>query len=167
MRRHTPNFIYIPFVFSIAGFSWALLIGSLLLFAAIILAPSVKTVRDAEMQRNDLQATVDLLDQKIKMQKEFVETATNDPLVMERLATLQLRMQRKDQEILQLDPGAMQDPSITNLLAASLKPVEAQRVAPIPWYLDAPLNPRLRPFLMVLACLGLVASFVIGVRYER
>jgi len=167
MRRYTPSFIYIPFVFSIAGFSWALLIGSLFLFAAIILAPSVKTVREAEMQRNDLQATIDLLDQKIKMQKEFVETATNDPLVMERLATLQLRMQRKDQEILNLDPGEVRDPSITNLLAASLKPVDVQHVQPLPWYLESTLNPRLRPFLMVMACLGLVASFVIGVRYEK
>lgn len=167
MRRYTPNFIYIPFVFSIAGFSWALLVASLMLFGAIILAPSVKKVREAEMQRNDLQATVDLLDEKIKMQKEFVDTATTDPLVMERLANLQLRMQRKDQEVLQLDPGGITDRSITNLLATSLKPVDAQRTQPLPWYLEGPLNQRLRPFLMVLACLGLVASFVIGVRYEK
>jgi hypothetical protein len=119
------------------------------------------------MQRNDLQATVDLLDEKIKMQKEFVDTATTDPLVMERLANLQLRMQRKDQEVLPLDSGGITDRSITNLLATSLKPVDAQGARPLPWYLEAPLNPRLRPFLMVLACLGLVASFVIGVRYEK
>ncbi len=167
MRRHTPSFIYIPFVFSVAGFSWALLICSLALFTVLILAPAEKCVRDAEIQRNDYQATVDLLDQKIKLQKEFVETASNDPLLMQRLAALQLKMKRKDQETLKLDAQNARDSSITNLLANSLKPVEPKPVAPLAWYFETSLNSKMRPFLMILACLGLVASFVIGVKYEK
>lgn len=166
MRPRTPSFIWIPFVLSVGGMGWILLVASTALLAVTILAPELQKARLAEMQRNDLQATLELLDKKVAMQKEFVAAATTDPLLMQRLASRQLHLDRKDQEVLTLDPMApYRDRSITSLIAESLVPVAPKPVPPLPWFLQPTLHPTFRPLLLILACGGLLLSFVLGIRF--
>src|ERR1700743_1325789 len=98
MRPRTPTFIWIPFVFSVCTISWALLLAGLIILSVVIVTPAVKELKDAEVDRNNYKATLDLLDQKIALQKEFVAAANKDPVLMERLASRQLNLNRKDQE---------------------------------------------------------------------
>ena len=166
MRART--FIWIPFVFSIGTISWALLLAGLVLLAGVILTPAIRDVKSAEATRNDYQATLDLLDQQIALQADFAQEATKDPALMERLASLQLNLNRKDQDILILDP-AMQhrDRSVKNLLANSLKPVQPKPVAPLNPLLAMTTNTALRPMLISRACLAICLSFFLGVKYQR
>jgi hypothetical protein len=167
MRPRTPTFIWIPFVFSLGTISWALLIASLAVLASVVLTPAIKDVKNAELVRNDYQATLDLLDQKIAMQKDFVEAAATEPVLMERLASRQLHLQRKDQEVLILDPtAAYKDRSVETLLAESLTPTEVKPVEPVPTLLEKTLVPGVRSVLVIAACAGLVLSFLLGVRYD-
>jgi hypothetical protein len=109
MRSRTPSLIWIPFVFSVGTISWGLLFAGLVLLAAVILAPAMRDVHDAEATRNDSQATLQLLEQKIQLQKDFTEAASNDPVLMERLASRQLNLNRKDQELLTLGTAPTRD----------------------------------------------------------
>jgi hypothetical protein len=168
MRPRTPTFIWIPFVFSLGTISWALLVASLGVLSAVVLTPAIRDVKEAELARNDYQATLELLDQKIAMQKDFVQAAASEPVLMERLASRQLHLQRKDQEVLMLDPAAAyKDRSVETLLAESLTPTEVKPVEPVPVVLAATLKPGVRSTLVILSCAGLVLSFLLGVRYER
>jgi len=168
MRPRTPAAIYLPFVFSVGMVSWSLLVASLLVLAAVVLAPVTESVRTAQVQLNDLTATVGLLRQRVDLQKEFVQAAATDPLVMQRLASRQLGTERADEEVLPLaNLPARTDRSVGGLLAESLTPVEPAAVAEVPWFIVAAGSATLRPLLMVLACCGLALSFLLGVRYER
>ena len=168
MRLRTPSFIWIPFVFSVGTISWGLLAAGLVLFAAVILTPAIRDVKEAEKTRNDYQATLDLLEQKIALQKDFADKAGKDLSLMERLASLQLNLNRKDQDILILDPqGLNQDRSVRTLLAKSLKPVPPVEPKPLNPLLAMTLNPGLRSMLIMLACAAMGLSFFLGVKYER
>jgi hypothetical protein len=168
MRPRTPTFIWIPFVFSVGTISWALLIAGLLILSAVVLTPAVKDMKDAEADRNNYQATLDLLDQKIAMQKEFMDAATKDPVLMERLASRQLNLNRPDQQTLVLDPAApYKDRSVETLLAESLTPTTPAPVATIPAPLQLTTNPGVRSTLILAACASLALSFFLGVKYER
>jgi hypothetical protein len=168
MRPRTPTAIYLPFVFSVGMVSWSLLIASLLVLAAVVLAPVTQSVRTAQVQLNDLTATVGLLRQRVALQKEFVQAAATDPLVLLRLASRQLGAERADEEVLPLaNLKVRADRSVGGLLAESLTPVEPEAVAEVPWFVAAAGSQALRPLLMVLACGGLALSFLLGVRYER
>lgn len=168
MRPRTPTFIWIPFVFSIGGISWALLLASLAALSALLLAPALEDARQAEVQRNDVQATVALLDKKIALQQEFIEVAGKDPLVLERLASRQLRKTRADQQVLVLDPASLhKDQSVKSLLAESLTPVTPQPVPELPWIFRLVLTPAIRTPLAIAACIGLALGFLLGVRYAR
>jgi hypothetical protein len=168
MRPRTPNFIWLPFLFSISAVSWALLLASLGTLAAVIVIPVYQDVRKAEGERNDLQATVALQDQQIQMQGEFISAAGSDPLLMQRLASRQLNLQRKDQETLALGtPNQPGDRSAASLLAESLTPVKAADVSPLPFPGTLFLQPALRSALLTAALAGLGISFMLGVRYER
>jgi hypothetical protein len=96
--RRTPTFIWIPFVFSIGTISWVLLIAGLVLISAVIITPAMQEVREAEAKRNDYEATLAMLDQKIAMNKEFIDRTPTDALLQERLAALQLNLNRADQQ---------------------------------------------------------------------
>lgn len=109
MRSRTPSLIWIPFVFSVGTISWGLLFAGLVLLAAVILAPAMRDVHDAEVTRNDTQATLQLLEQKIQLQKEFTEDASKNPELMERLASRGLNLNRKDQELLSLGMAPTRD----------------------------------------------------------
>ncbi len=93
MRPRTPTFIWIPFLFSIGGISWAFLLAALAILSALILAPAIRDTRAAEIQRNNLLASLQQDDQKIALQKEFL-AAASDPLVLQRLAARSLNIQR-------------------------------------------------------------------------
>jgi hypothetical protein len=160
--------LWIPFVFSVGTISWALLGVGLVLLAGVILTPPWKDLKEAERDRNNYQATLDLLDQKIAMQTDFLAAATKDPVLMERLAARQLNLNRPDQEVLILDPAEpYRDHSVETLLAESLTQVEPAPVAGLPKVLEMTLQPGVRSILVVVACLALVLSFFLGVRYER
>lgn len=174
MRPRTPGILWIPFVFSIEGLSWTLLLAALTLLAAVIITPAIQDLRTAEADRNNVQATVDLLDQKLTLQKDFIKVAARDPLLMERLAGRQLRLVRADQEMLVLDPASLhKDMSTTGLLAESLKPVQPKSLDDLPWYLQIPkilqpfLNQQFRRLALLAACLGLLLAFVLGIRYDK
>ncbi len=168
MRARTPSFIWIPFVFSIGTISWGLLFAGLAVMAAVILTPALRDVKEAERARNDSQATLDLLDQKIQLQKDFTEAAGKDPVLMERLASRQLNLNRKDQEILILDPqGQNKDRSVRALLAESLTPVAVAQPKPVNPLLAMTLNAGLRPMLIMLGCAAIGLSFFLGVKYQR
>ncbi|MCL2646741.1 MAG: hypothetical protein FWD61_07015 [Phycisphaerales bacterium] len=168
MRPRTPSILWLPFVFSIGTLSWVMLLAGLLLLASVVLVPAYKGVCDAKNTRYDIQATVDLLDQKIAMQKEFIEAAGKEPMLMERLASRQLNLYRKDQEFLILDPQTLlKDRSVDTLLAESLTPVTPQQPKAIPHPFDLLLNPAMRVSVTVLACAAMATSFFLGVKYER
>lgn len=166
MRART--FIWIPFLLSIGTISWGLLLAGLVLLAAVILTPAMSDVKDAERNRNDTQATLELLDQQIQLQKDFAKAAATDPVLMQRLASRQLNLNNKNEEILILDPAVQnQDRSVQSLLAESLKPVKAKEPAPLNPMLAMTLNAALRPLLIMLACTAICLSFFLGVKYER
>jgi len=168
MRPRTPTFIWIPFVFSVGTISWALLAARLLHLAADILTPAVQDLQQAQADRNNYQATLDLLDQKIAMQNEFMAAATKDPILMERLASRQLNLNRPDQQTLILDPAApYKDRSVETLLAESLTPTTPAPVATLPAPLQATLKPPIRKTMILAACAALALSFFLGVKYER
>jgi hypothetical protein len=168
MRPRTPSIIWIPFVFSIGTIAWALLFVGIGLLAALILTPAIRDVKAAEGTRNDYQATLDLLDQQVALQKEFSEAATKDPVLMERLASRQLNLNRPDQELLVLDPAQQsRDRSVQALLAESLKPVKPKPVPAMNMFAAMALSSSLRPLLITFACGVIALSFFLSVRYER
>jgi hypothetical protein len=168
MRPRTPTFIWIPFVFSIGTISWALLLAGLAILAAVVISPAIADVKDAERMRNDYQATLDLLDQKIELQKEFIAAAPKDPMLMDRLASRQLNRNRPDQEVLVLDKNAPPvDRSVETLLAESLKEPTVKPVTPLPAPLAATMMPGMKQLLVLIACAAMGLSFFLGVKYER
>ncbi|HVT81771.1 MAG TPA: DUF2934 domain-containing protein [Phycisphaerae bacterium] len=96
-------------MFSVGTISWAILLAGIALMAAIILTPAIRDVNQAERTRNDYQATLKLLDQKIQLQKDFTDAAAKDPVLMERLASRGLNLNRKDQDILILEKPPTSD----------------------------------------------------------
>jgi hypothetical protein len=166
--RRTPMFIWLPLVLSVGTISWACLVAGLLLLSAMILTPAMMEVKAAEATRNDYQATLNLLDQQIALQKDFAAAAKNDPLLMERLASRQLNLNRTDQELLVLDPAMpTKDRSVRALLAESLVPATPKPVQPVNPLLAMTTHAALRPMLITLACGAIALSFFLGVRYER
>jgi hypothetical protein len=168
MRPRTPTFLWVPFVFSIGTISWALLLAGLVILSAVVITPAIADVKEAEGMRNDYQASLELLDQKIVLQKAFIEAAPKDPMLMDRLASRQLNRNRPDQEVLVLDKSApAADRSVETLLAESLKAPKVKAVAPLPGPLAATLVPGMRQLLVLIACAVMGLSFFLGVRYER
>jgi hypothetical protein len=166
--RRAPMFVWLPVVLSVGTISWALLGAGLMLLAALVLTPAMIEVKTAEATRNDYQATLSLLDQQIALQKDFTDAAQKDPLLMERLASRQLNLNRPDQEILILDPAsASRDRSVRALLAESLQPVTPKPVTPVNPVLALATNAALRPMLLALACGAIALSFFLGIKYER
>ena len=162
------SLFWIPFVLSVGTISWGLLLTGLVVLAAVVLTPALRDVKAAEETRNDYQATVQLLDEEILLQRDFAAAATKDPVLMERLASRQLNLNRKDQDVLILDPNMQnRDRSVRSLLAQSLKPVEVRHTAPVNPWLAMTMNAALRPMLIMLACTAICLSFFLGVKYER
>lgn len=169
-RKFTTKYLlWFSFVFTIGTISWALLLGSLLALSAVIVTPVLAEVRDAEVDRNNVQASVTLLDNKLALQQHFIDVDIKDPLVMERQAGRQLHLIRADHELLILDPASLhKDRSITSLMSESLNPVIPQPPSlEIPSLLKPLLNDQFRKMVLILACLGLLLSFVLSVRHDK
>jgi len=167
MRPRTPSIIWIPFVFSVGGISWGLLIAALALLAALLVTPAMQQLSTAEKQRNDMAATVALLDQRIELQKNFL-TKVNEPMVLVRLAERQFNVTPPNQQILPLDPAAAhRDRSVDSMLHESLAPVDPAPVTPMPALLAPAANEKLRPALICVALGALACSFLLGVRFDR
>ncbi len=168
MRPRTPSFIWIPFLFSVEAISWVLLLAGLAIVAAVVITPGLEDVRASEIQRNDLQATSELLDQRIALQQKFIEAANTDPLIMQRLASRQLNLQRKDQVVLPLDTDVNHgDRSVASLIAESLTPVTPKPVPTVPWALSVTTTRGFRPLLLMGALAALTLAFLLGVRFEK
>ena len=167
MRPRTPSIIWLPFVFSIGGVSWVLLVASMALLAGLIVTPAIRDLKVAEAQRNEMQASVALLDQQIALQKQFMKDV-NHPMVLVRLAERQFNVTPPGQQILPLDPAAAHmDRSVDTMLHQSLTSVEPKAVEPLPLALQATLDPKLRPLLLCIALAGLACSFLLGVKFDR
>lgn len=173
MRPRAPHFIWLPFVFSVWTISWALLLAGLAILAAVIVTPAIQDVNEATATRNDYQATLDLLDQKIALQKDFLHEAGTNAELMDRLATRQLNRSRPGEKILPLvDPAHPEDQgpvdkSVETLLAESLTPVEPKKAAALPTVLAKTMIPGVRQMLILVACGAMGLSFFLGVRYDR
>ena len=160
--------LWVPLLLSVGTISWALLVAGMVLLAAVILSPAMADVKAAEVTRDDYQATIELLDQQIALQKDLAQAATTDPVLMDRLGSRQLGLSRPGQEPLVLDPEMLnKDRSVKSLLAESLKPVEVKRVAPLNPLLAMTTNAALRPMLIMLGCTAIGLSFMLGVKYQR
>jgi hypothetical protein len=160
--------LWIPLLLSVGTISWALLVAGMVLLGAVILTPALADVKAAEATRNDYQATIELLDQQIALQKDFAQAATTDPVLMHRLASRQLGLAPAGQEMLVLDREMQnKDRSVKSLLAESLKPVQPRKVAPLNPLLAMTTNAALRPMLIMLACAAIGLSFMLGVKYQR
>jgi hypothetical protein len=166
MRARTV--FWIPFLLSIGTISWALLMAGMVLLAAVILTPAIAEVKATEQTRNDYQATIELLDQQIALQKDFAEAAKTDPVLMHRLASRQLGLTPSGQEMLVLDRDMQnRDRSVQSLLAESLTPVKVKPVKPLNRLLAMTTVAALRPMLIMLACGAIALSFMLGVKYQR
>jgi hypothetical protein len=169
MRPRTPGILWVPFALSVGTISWVLLIGSLGLLAVIVIAPAAEAVRDAEENRNRVQATLEYQEKKIALQQEFIAKAQTDVELMQRLAALKLGIEKKGQETLVLNQTktAQRDGSVQRLLADSLPEVKPVAVDPLPWYLRPATFAPTRLMMLMIACGGLIFSFVLGVRFDR
>ena len=166
MRARTV--FWIPLLLSVGTISWALLLAGMVLLAAVIITPAIADAKAAEATRNDYQATIELLDQQIALQKDFTKAASSDRLLMDRLGSRQLGLSRPGQEMLVMDPDVLnRDRSVKSLLAESLKPVEPKKVAPLNPLLAMTCNAALRPMLIILGCAASGLSFMLGVKYRR
>ncbi len=162
------SLLRIPLLLSVGTISWALLIAGLILLSAVVIAPAVHDVKDAERTRNDYHATLQLLDQQIALEKDFNQAATTDPILQARLAGRQLNLTPKDQVMLVLDPNARHaDRSVKSLLAESLTPVQPKQPTPINPLLAMAGYAPLRPMLIILACAAISLSVLLGVKYPR
>ncbi len=168
--RRTPTFIWIPFVFSIGTISWAFLLAGLILLAAVIITPAAESVKTAEAQRNNFQASSDILDQEIARNDEFLKAARDrDIPLMRRLADRQLNIMPHDRDTFILYPAARdKDRSVKALIAESLTPVTPKPVVPLPAMVETTVgNPSVRPLFIIIACAAIAISFFLGVKYER
>jgi hypothetical protein len=158
----------IPLLLSVGTISWALLVAGLVLLAAVVISPAIRDAKEAEKTRNDYQATLQLLDQQIALEKDFARDATTDPVLLERLRHRQLLLPPEGQVMLVLDPAAQnRDRSVKSLLAESLTPVKPKEPTPINPLLAMASNGTLRPMLIMLACAAIALSFMLGVKYQR
>jgi len=170
MRPRTPTLLWIPFVFSIGTISWGLLLAGLVLLATVIIMPAIKDVREAKITRNDYQATLELQEQEIALNKELIAAIkAKDQSLMERLAARQLNLYRKDEEFLVLDASYLnKDHSVGSLVAESLVPTTPKKEPELPGgeMVRGPLVQKLlglsRPFLLAIACVAMALSFSWG-----
>ncbi len=161
--RHTPSFLTLPFVFGIGALSWAAIVAALAIIAAIILAPALANLRQSQAQRNDLQASLRVLNEKISQDRLLLHLVATNPVILQRLADRQLDVVNPGEQVLPL--GRVARPrDVQSLIDETLKPIEPKPVQPIPWYMAMALNPVTRTPLILAAIAGLVFAFLLDVR---
>src|SRR5271155_228193 len=100
--QHPSRFIILPLIFGAGALSWLILLASLAIIALIILAPAYGAVRDAQVHRNDMQALLAQYDEKITLQNRFIQLASTDPRLMQRLADRQMDVINPSEQVLPL-----------------------------------------------------------------
>jgi hypothetical protein len=165
--RYAPKFIVLPLLLSVGVVSWAMLLASLLIVAMVVLGPAYNAMQTARRQRNDLQATLGLVNEKIALQRRFLKKATTDPRLMRRLADRQLDIINPNEQVLPL--GAPARPrSVQSLIDDALVPVNPKPVVPPPWWMRMVLVPAIRIPLIVIALVSMAASFLLEIsRHPR
>ena len=161
--RHTPAVLTLPFVFGVGALTWAALFAALAIVAAVILAPAAANLHQARVQRNNLQASLALLNEKISQDRRLLHLVATNPVILQRLADRQLDVVNPTEQVLPL--GRIAHPrDVQSLIDETLKPVNPAPVPPVPWYLAAALNPVTRTPLILAAMAGLVFAFLLDVR---
>ncbi len=165
MRRikNTNTFLLIPLIVSVGVVSWAILSGALLVLALLILSPALHDLHQAEIMRNNLQATLTLINEKIALQNHFLELADSDPRLMQRLADRQLSVVNPNEEVLPL-ANDNRPRDVQSLIDEALKPVEPHPVPPLPWLVNITRFNVIRGPLIILVLCGLVVAFLLDIR---
>ncbi|MGC8624483.1 MAG: hypothetical protein ACP5VQ_04385 [Phycisphaerae bacterium] len=165
MRRikQTNTFLIVPLILSVGVVSYAVLAGSLLVLALMVLSPPLHDLHQAEVMRNNLRATLELINEKIALQKHFLKLANSDPRLMQRLADRQLNVVNPNEEVLPL-ANDNRPRDVQSLIDEALKPVEPQSVPPLPWIVNIARFNVVRGPLIILVLGGLVVAFLLDIR---
>ena len=167
MRRVKPanSFLLLPLILSVGVVSWAVLVGSLLALALIVLSPALHDMRRAEVTRNNLQATLALINEKISLQRHFIKLADTDERLMQRLSDRQLNIVNPNEEVLPL-ANDRRPRDVQSLIDEALTPIEPRPVPPVPWIVSIVRFNAVRGPLMILALFGFVVAFLLDVRRQ-
>jgi hypothetical protein len=165
MRRVKPanTFLILPLILSVSVVSWAVLSGALLALALIVLAPAVHDMHQAEVTRNNLQATLALINEKIALQNRFIKMADTDPRLMQRLADRQLNIVNPNEQVLPLTNDT-RPRDVQSLIDEALKPINPQAVPPVPWIIGIARFDVVRAPLILLTLFGFVVAFLLDIR---
>ena len=165
MRRikHTNRFLIMPLVLSVGVISWAVLLASLLAVALIVLAPAIHDMHQAQVTRNNLRATLALINEKIALQNRFIKLADTDQRLMQRLADRQLNIVNPNEQVLPL-ANDTRPRDVQSLIDEALKPIEPKPVPPIPWIINITRFNVIRGPLIILALFGFVVAFLLDIR---
>ncbi len=165
MRRIKPanSFLFVSLILSVGVVSWAVLFGALLTMALIVLAPAVHDMRQAEVTRNNLRATLALINEKIALQNRFIKLADTDPRLMQRLADRQLNIVNPNEEVLPLT-NDNRPRDVQSLIDEALKPIDPQPIPPVPWIISIVRFNVVRAPLILLALFGFVVAFLLDIR---
>lgn len=161
--KQSNRFLILPLILSVGVISWAVLFGSLLALALIILSPALHDLHQAEVTRNNLRATLTLINEKITLQKHFINLANTDVRLMRRLADRQLNIVNPNEEVLPL-ANDTRPRDVQSLIDEALKPIVPQPVAPVPWIINIARFNVVRGPLILLTLFGFVVAFLIDIR---
>ena len=165
MRRiqQTNRFLILPLIFSVGVVSWAVLLASLLAVALIILSPAIHDMHQAEVTRNNLRATLALINEKIALQNRFIKLADTDQRLMQRLADRQLNIVNPSEQVLPL-ANDTRPRDVQSLIDEALEPIDPKPVPPVPWIIHIARFNVIRAPLMILALFGFVVAFLLDIR---
>ncbi len=165
MRRMKPasRLIALPLLLGAGTISWMVLLASLAVLAAVVVAPVMHSVNVARRQCNSLQATLATINEKIALQGKFMKMVKTDPELLERLADRQLNIVNPTEEVLNLGgPPAPRD--VQSLIDESLHPIVPMPVAGLPWWLAVTMPESVHLPLVILALAGMGFAFLVEIR---
>ncbi len=165
MRRMKPasRLIALPLMLGAGTVSWMVLLASLAVLAAVVVAPVLHSVNIAQRQHNSLQATLATINEKIALQSKFMKMVKTDPELLERLADRQLNIVNPTEEVLNLGgPPAPRD--VQSLIDESLHPIVPTPVAGLPWWLAVTMPASVHLPLVILALAGMGFAFLVEIR---
>lgn len=161
--RAAHKFVFLPLLLGAGAISWAALLASLAILAVVVITPVLHSVKQAQRQRNSLEASLATLNEKITLQNKFLRMVNTDPEILERLADRQLNIVNPNEEVLKLGgPPAPRD--VQSLIDAALVPIRPIPVSGLPWWMIVTTNPPLRAVLVVVALAGMAFAFLVEIR---
>lgn len=165
MRQTKPasRFLALPLLLGAGTVSWVVLLASLAVLAAVVIAPVLHTVNVARRQRNSLQATLATIHEKIALQRKFMKMVKTDPELLERLADRQLNIVNPTEEVLNLG-GSPTPRDVQSLIDESLHSIRPAPVTGLPWWLAITMPTSVRLPLVILALAGMGFAFLVEIR---